>query len=406
MFKVLNEKIPSCKAIVNPKALIDSLNELDAMIGMNEVKKSIYGHVCYLINNKSNGFDDKMLNTIITGPPGVGKTSLAKILGKIWMAIGIFDRKRKYNSIFKKGTSDPRDSIEACGTYEVCGTNEACGACEINDVEETSIDQSDYFCKCLDDLKEDVWDISDKIDTIKLDKKTKNSLNSKIDKSINLISHMHNLVNMLSEEVGCKKDPVSDIVFCSREDFIGPYQGHTVEKTKKLLFSCLGKILIIDEAYTLFIDSGDSFGMEALTALNLFMSEHPNEIIVIFCGYKDKLEKSIFTAQPGLLRRTPYSYNIEKYTPEELSQIFNLQLKKDRYTCNVDLVKFFTVNYDNFPNYGGDVENLLHKAKINHSIKIFEKGSKFNSVLEIQDLESGIMKINGNGKEEWRNIYI
>lgn len=64
---------------------IDSLIELQNMVGMTEVKDEIFKHLIYYIKNRKN---EHMLHTVITGPPGTGKTELGNILGKIYLAVG------------------------------------------------------------------------------------------------------------------------------------------------------------------------------------------------------------------------------------------------------------------------------------------------------------------------------
>lgn len=53
----------------------------------------------------------------------------------------------------------------------------------------------------------------------------------------------------------------------------------------------------------------DSFGMEVLTTINLFLSQHSKEIIVIFAGYKDLMETGIFSFQPRLRRRFMWRFD-------------------------------------------------------------------------------------------------
>jgi hypothetical protein len=86
--------------------LVPSLLELKDMIGMKDVKTRIVDQILFFLQ----GFNtiDKcgkcyecsykmpciqtntdMLHTVITGPPGVGKTCLARILGKIYTAMGL-----------------------------------------------------------------------------------------------------------------------------------------------------------------------------------------------------------------------------------------------------------------------------------------------------------------------------
>jgi SpoVK/Ycf46/Vps4 family AAA+-type ATPase len=64
---------------------IESLKDLQNMIGMREVKDQIFKHLIYYIKNRKN---EHMLHTVITGPPGTGKTELGNILGKIYLAVG------------------------------------------------------------------------------------------------------------------------------------------------------------------------------------------------------------------------------------------------------------------------------------------------------------------------------
>ena len=66
------------------------LEQLDKMIGMESLKDSILHQVMYylkgfhLINN--NG---EYLHTMITGPPGHGKTDISRIIGKLYQAMGV-----------------------------------------------------------------------------------------------------------------------------------------------------------------------------------------------------------------------------------------------------------------------------------------------------------------------------
>ena len=68
--------------------LVTSLTELNNMIGMNTVKQDIVDHILFKIQNLDESNMD-MMHTVIQGPPGVGKTEVAKIIGKIYLAMGI-----------------------------------------------------------------------------------------------------------------------------------------------------------------------------------------------------------------------------------------------------------------------------------------------------------------------------
>lgn len=68
--------------------LVEPLEELDAMIGLKDVKQSIFDEILPVLQ----GLDDKnkdWYHSVIKGPPGVGKTKLCGILAKIYKSLGI-----------------------------------------------------------------------------------------------------------------------------------------------------------------------------------------------------------------------------------------------------------------------------------------------------------------------------
>jgi SpoVK/Ycf46/Vps4 family AAA+-type ATPase len=81
--------------------LVDSLTELNNMIGMETVKQDMVDHILFRIQNLDKTNQD-MMHTVIQGPPGVGKTEVAKIIGKVYLAMGIL----KNNKFVKARHSD------------------------------------------------------------------------------------------------------------------------------------------------------------------------------------------------------------------------------------------------------------------------------------------------------------
>jgi SpoVK/Ycf46/Vps4 family AAA+-type ATPase len=78
------------------------LVELNAMIGMNTLKSSVFNQLIYFIQdlhidakNKTSDFK----HTIICGPPGTGKTEVATIIGRMYSKVGILKK-----DVFKKVT--------------------------------------------------------------------------------------------------------------------------------------------------------------------------------------------------------------------------------------------------------------------------------------------------------------
>jgi hypothetical protein len=65
----------------------EPLEKLDSMIGMKDVKESIVEHILFYIQHLENGQND-FLHTTLYGNPGVGKTELGRIIGKVYSSLG------------------------------------------------------------------------------------------------------------------------------------------------------------------------------------------------------------------------------------------------------------------------------------------------------------------------------
>jgi hypothetical protein len=294
--------------------LITPLEKLKSMIGLDNIKESIVGHITYFLANLEEETQD-MMHTVITGPPGVGKTQLGQILGDIYYNLGI----------------------------------------------------------------------------LKGNKNKKRNRNSKI------------------------KDNGYTFKIIKRSDLIGKYLGHTAAKTQKVIDSCEGGVLFIDEAYSLGNSDGrDSFSKECIDTLNQNLTEKKSNFLCIIAGYKDALEDCFFSYNEGLSRRFTFRYDIEKYSPEELKLIFYEMVKKLGWKINENDIKtkFFKDNYSNFKNMAGDMETLLFNCKISHGKRVFCK-PKLKKIITLEDLKNGFKQFNEsrNSKETdrdkiWKNMYV
>ena len=84
------------KSLHNIKIPIEKLNN---MIGMNKLKESILDQIIYFILDLHINSEGDFMHTVIAGPPGTGKTEIAKIMGEIFSNLGILKKKT-----FKKVT--------------------------------------------------------------------------------------------------------------------------------------------------------------------------------------------------------------------------------------------------------------------------------------------------------------
>jgi len=327
--KSLYERYSNIRHNINIDELTTSLNELNELIEIYSVKDAILNQIQMLlvlmIKNDFTSFNKEMLHSVFYGSPGVGKSKTAYILAKIWRSLGVL--KRSPVGIF---LSNPRKHFEKITQIR-------------ND-----------FTKLYDSY-------------LVPEKKDCKSM---------MIRYQKEWLSLYNRLIGIDSINVQgdNIVICGREDFIAEYAGQTSVKTTNFLNKCLGKCIIIEEAYTLYMGENDAYGLEAITILNRFMDEHNDELIVIFTGYEDNLKNSIFKAQPGLERRCQWFFHLQSYSYLGLSKIFVKQLKDmDWYVKDIEFINnFFKTNIKYFPNYGGDTSKFAFKCKLSHSKKIFD----------------------------------
>ena len=102
-----NNNDPSVSKIKRSHMLIDALVDMNNMIGMERLKESVSLQVMRLIDALNSGQTNLgMLNTILYGDPGVGKTKVGINLAKIWYALGFLDENAKGSQSWMKDISD------------------------------------------------------------------------------------------------------------------------------------------------------------------------------------------------------------------------------------------------------------------------------------------------------------
>ena len=365
---VKSGKVGECKInilenINNLDLLIYYLERLDEMVDMDEVKDTVCKQIKYLVVNNSLFNTSKMQSAVITGKPGVGKTKLATILANIWTQLGIIKPHDPEKNKHDDGNNSFFDNF-AVNYISLLKEN-------ISDMKDTKEETSNLIKKLQDKLNifetdfsdADKEEINNLIENIK-HKTKKSKADEKIQQKI--IAPIPKIEN----------EPIKTV---TRADFVSNCVGGTAIKTKKLLSENRGKVLFIDEAYLLYLGGethNDPFGMEALTIINEYMSSNSGEIIIIFSGYEDLMDKSIFKVQPGLKRRCMWNFNIEDYSYRSLAKIFRYQALKDGYKklpSQEEMCSFFKENYDKFKFFGGDTEKLLHNCNLEFCDRIYDE---------------------------------
>lgn len=121
----------------------------------------------------------------------------------------------------------------------------------------------------------------------------------------------------------------------SRSDLVAGYSGQTAIKTHEVLQSALGGVLFIDEAYSLYKNENDTFGLEAIDEILKFMEDYRDKIVIILAGYTKEM-REFLAANSGLSSRIPNRFDFEDYSAAEIAEIGRLQLAKNKYQYNVE----------------------------------------------------------------------
>lgn len=354
------------KEIEHPKLFLSALKELKDLVGNDTIKDSIATQIMHLLSMKNVKKDINaapvMLNTMLYGPPGTGKTAIATKLAKIWYAMG-FIHGEKANTTTSYLYSLVNAEYFTLYAYVLF-----------------------YICYVIYKAFKDI-DISESTFRYSL------ILGAIIILIIIGViwytnSNYYNNVNN-----GLVKD--TDIItIVSREDFVDKYLGGTDKKTKDLLQANTGKVLFIDEAYSLYNSSHDPYGMEAITTMNRYLSEHPDKLFVIMAGYKDLIQDGIFTAQPGLPSRFMWQFECDGYNAKELYHIFLVMVKKDGWSFNPKqkkaLYDLFSKNKTIFKAYGRDIQRLLFFSQLEYSKNKISNDDIKELELTIDMVEKGL----------------
>lgn len=179
----------------------------------------------------------------------------------------------------------------------------------------------------------------------------------------------------------------------TRDDLVGQYIGHTAPKTKEILKQAMGGILFIDEAYYLYKpDNERDYGSEAIEILLQVMENQRDDLVVIFAGYKEKMD-DFYKSNPGLSSRVANHVDFPDYNVEELVSIAKLMLQEQQYRftreAEVALSQYIEKRMQQplFAN-ARSIRNAIDRARMRQANRIFASGSKILTKADLVTLEA------------------
>jgi len=166
------------------------------------------------------------------------------------------------------------------------------------------------------------------------------------------------------------------VVACTRDDLVGQYVGHTAPKTKEVLRRAYGGVLFIDEAYYLYKPENErDYGGEAIEILLQVMEAERDKLVVIFAGYKDRMD-DFFRSNPGLSSRVAHHIDFPDYDVDELMEIANLMMANQNYVFGAGAEETFRaylerrVHRPRFA-HGRSVRNAIDRSRLRQANRLF-----------------------------------
>ena len=184
-------------------------------------------------------------------------------------------------------------------------------------------------------------------------------------------------------------------------DLCGEYVGHTAPKTHAICEEAYGSVLFLDEAYSLATDHDRyDYGKEAIDTLIAEMENHGDDLVVVFAGYPDDIEKMI-SLNPGMRSRIPYTLTFPSYTPEQLAAIFEKMLSSS-FSYTEDLMDHVREFFKNLPQEmisdkafgnGRFVRNLFERTWGKAIARNSENGYD-SLVINTEDFDAAVRELN------------
>ena len=183
------------------------------------------------------------------------------------------------------------------------------------------------------------------------------------------------------------------VVTATRDDLVGQYIGHTAPKTREMLKKAMGGVLFIDEAYYLYRPENErDYGAEAIEILLQVMEGNRDDLVVIFAGYKDRMD-IFYQSNPGLSSRVANHIDFPDYSAEELLAIAQLVLAAENYRFSEEATAAFSdyihrrMQLPFFAN-ARSIRNAIDRARMRQANRLFSRIGSPLTKLDLMTIEA------------------
>ncbi len=184
------------------------------------------------------------------------------------------------------------------------------------------------------------------------------------------------------------------VVTATRDNLVGQYIGHTAPKTREMLKKAMGGVLFIDEAYYLYRPENErDYGAEAIEILLQVMEANRDDLVVIFAGYKDRMDV-FYQSNPGLSSRVANHIDFPDYTASELLAIAKLILAAENYRFSEEATLAFAeyiqrrMQLPFFAN-ARSIRNAIDRARMRQANRLFNRMASMGiTKLDLMTLEA------------------
>ena len=174
----------------------------------------------------------------------------------------------------------------------------------------------------------------------------------------------------------------AELVEVGRASLVAGYVGQTAERVREVFRSAKGKVLFIDEAYSLVEHWEGGYGDEAINTIVQEMENNREDTVVIFAGYPKQME-DFFARNPGLRSRVPFKIRFCDYSLEEMLKITALEAERRGFTLAPEAeetIKKLAAPEERQSGFGNGrfCRNLVENALLSYALRVYgeDKGTE------------------------------